>query len=188
MKKYIVLFIVCVLSSVANAQFKATKDSIATVDGSKYYIVQMPGKSAHELYTSAYAYVLTHYNLAKDVMSKIDDEMISIHCTSLVSCNSSPKDYHPSTFVEMHIVIYFKDGKIRIDPPMIGKMTYAYKGNAYSAYLSGNEESIFDVSLFDKTGNPNKKQEALINGLNDFINREVNDIANYVKSGDNNNW
>jgi hypothetical protein len=188
MKKYLLLIVACILTVTANAQFKATKDGIATVDGSKYYVVQIPGKNAHELYNSANAYVITHYNLAKDVMSKIDDEMISIHCTSLISCNSSSKDYHPSTFVEMHFVIYFKDGKIRIDPPMIGKMTYAYKGNAYNAYLSGDEESIFDVSLFDKTGNPNKKQETFINALNDFINNKVNDIANYIKSGDNNNW
>ena len=96
--------------------------------------------------------------------------------------------------VELNIVIYFKDGKIRIDAPSVHSMIcHTLKSNSgrywtYYFYEKGvGGQLTGEFSMFNKKGEV--KNEFAVDGFNKFINSLTSDIVNHAKgeSGDE-NW
>jgi hypothetical protein len=90
--------------------------------------------------------------------------------------------------VEMHLSMYFKDDKVRFDPPIMDKMV-CVQGEAVRNIVFANGVSILgsgDITLFNKKGEA--KKEKTVDSLNNFINSEVNKIIDYIKNSKNSNW
>lgn len=61
-------------------EFKLQSDgTFRTVDGKEFIVIQKDGKSASELYNEVLQSVTLQYNSAKDVVSKVDNSVISIN-------------------------------------------------------------------------------------------------------------
>lgn len=95
--------------------------------------------------------------------------------------------------VELNIIIYFKDNKIRFDAPIIHSMVCKnFKTNSghnwtYHFYEKGTLGQLTgEFSMFKKNGEV--KNEFAVNGFNEFINKKVNEIIDYAKGNSNNDW
>jgi len=171
----------------ANAQFKATKDGVVTEDGQPYYIAVINGKTAQELYNSANSYVMNNFKNPNIVTSKQENAMLNIHgvfgdayvCKKFLGIATYPN-------VDMNIIMYFKDGKVRFDPPVINSMYIG--GGQNEVKFSGGVRVLGsgDLNMFKKNGNPN--DTFLINNFNSFLNGKINDIIQYMKGQSNTNW
>lgn len=187
MKKVLFICLIMLLTTISlNAQFKATPNGVATIDGKDFYVVDIEGKSASELYKSVMGYILSNFKNPEIVSSKQVDEMITLHGT------------YPSAFickkvlgmaiaadVNLNIVMYFKDGKIRFDTPIVNSM---YFSNTQQVRFSGGASVMGegDINMFKKNGKPNK--ESVVKAFDSFINTAIADIIGYVKENRNNDW
>ena len=64
----------------STVNFKLQSDgTFKTVDGNDFVVIQQEGKSASELYNEVLQSVTLQYNSAKDVVSKVDNSVISIN-------------------------------------------------------------------------------------------------------------
>lgn len=88
--------------------------------------------------------------------------------------------------IDLNLVVYFKDAKIRFDAPVINSMvcrslvSTSGKPYTYFFYKKFNGASVTgDFSLFKKNGDV--KNELAVNGLNEFVNNLIKEIADYAK-------
>lgn len=186
MKKILFILLLLFTSFPVNAQFKATKDGIVTENGEKFYVVNIEGKSAVDLYKSANSWVIANFKNPNVVANKQENEMINVHgvfpaafiCKKVMGVEISAK-------VDMNIVMYFKDGRVRFDIPVIQSM---YFNDKDQVMFSGgvNIMGEGDINMFKNNGKPNK--EKVIKAFNEFINGEINSIIEYMKGQKNEDW
>ncbi len=188
MKKMLFLFLI-LYSTCANAQFKITIDGfVSEVNNTDYYIKEIPGKNAKELYNLALTYIMELFQNPNVVTSKIENELISIHAVipKAVPCKKWMGTHYAD--VDMNFIFRFKDGKIRFDSPSINDMvsyTYRPSGNPNHYVLYGGSGGYVGVSsLFDKKGNV--KNEMAVNGLNELVNALTKKMIE--KCSSNNDW
>lgn len=53
-----------------------------SIEGKNYFIVEYPGKTAHEIYEGIYTNIVKTYNDAKDVTNSVPDKAISVRAFS----------------------------------------------------------------------------------------------------------
>lgn len=191
MKK--ILFVLMLFLSInANAQFKATKDGLTTEDGKPYYVVPIEGKTAMELYKGVNSYVLSHYKNPDAVANKMEGEMINIHSFDseafLLSKVMGLKVYGE---IDMNLVIYFKDNRIRFDIPVINKMqadkTSGVGKDKTEYYFSGGIGKFMgSASLFNDKGKV--KDKKFVEGLEAYINNMIKEISESAKSYSKEDW
>ena len=89
--------------------------------------------------------------------------------------------------VDMNLVMYFKDGRVRFDIPTINSM---YFNDEYQVMFSGgvNVMGEGDINMFKKNGKVNK--EECVENFNSFINGFINTICDYLKGNNaaNEDW
>lgn len=82
--------------------------------------------------------------------------------------------------VDLNLIIYFKDERIRFDTPTINKMIcYSYKPN-------DTPSEWYFSSFFKKDGKI--KNEMAVEGLNQFINKFITNIIEYTSNQTNEDW
>lgn len=178
MKKKCLLVLLALVPLFASAQFKSTQNGfISVLDQKEYYIAEIQGRSATDLYKSAMAYILSKYQNPDVVASKLENEVINMHVfiTDAFPCKKYLGVHNAE--VDMNLVMSFKDNKIKFDTPSIHSMVYRLAGEPHEFYFS---------SLFNRKGEV--KNKLAVEGLDNFINKFVGDIINYCGKQTNNDW
>lgn len=138
------------MAGIANAQFELTPTGFIDKNNKDkdYLVLEVAGKSKADLYKSTLVYLNSLYSNAKDAISKVDGESISV--TALDDNTISP------VFNKYTFSFEFKDGKIKVNQP------------AYSLYFYPNGQ-ISEYQLYTNKGKFRKekdkdKLEAFYNG------------------------
>ena len=175
MKKilFIISFIVPLLGySQEYADFKLQFDgTFKTIDGKEFIVVEKEGKSASELYNEILQSVTLQYNSAKDVISKVDNSVISINGISTDCVTLSSMFGVKVRFSIQYILQFqFKDGKIRVEAPVLSRLftDRALDIKPISGWL--NAQSIF------KKDKPNPKKQSTIDDFENTLNGLINSL------------
>lgn len=186
MRKLLLIISIILFAFSGNAQFKATKDGVALKNGETYCTFEIKGKTAKEIYETVNSYIISHFKNPDAVANKQENTMINLHGVfpdAFVCKRVFGIDIYAE--VDMNIVMYFKDGKIRFDIPIINSMYY---NDEDQVVFSGgvNIAGDGDINMFKKNGKPNK--EDVIKSFEEFINNTIKDIIDYINKEENVNW
>lgn len=181
MRKIIFLLVMLIASITSHAQFKASPNGIVSEDGKGYYVVELEGLSAEELYNRVEKFIISNYRNPNAVASKQPSEMINLHSYSE---NAFPirtilgmKHY---ANVDMNIVFRFKDGKVRIDAPSINNMPCHTLENSDGVVFCGTKFFTDNtVYLYDKKGKAKNKK--VIELLNSWLTLQITYIIESIK-------
>jgi len=163
----ILLMLKPLLAFAQNPEFILTKEGFINKDNSSRHVVHNIDNTTKEvLYGRVLKYITTKYKSAKDVVSKVDNEVITINGAErgLVPCKTLKYDLSYTFSIE------FKDNKIKIDAPVFECEAFSY-GKPYRLTMSGSNGgfgSEVTVGLFKKDGRPG--QEKTIQFLEIFFN------------------
>lgn len=134
-----------------------------------YVVLHYDGVAKEELYKRILSYMNTQYRNPDKVLTTIENEQITINGMSDAEIKKPYADLH------YNIVLWFKDGKIRMDAP-VPEMKYLLNDLSFrrifinldkKGFLSDNHGIWFKGKL----ALPNVKSQ-----LEDFFNRELADI------------
>lgn len=190
--KKILFMLTLFLSINVSAQFKATKDGLTTEDGKPYYVVSIEGKTAMDLYKGVNSYVLSHYKNPDAVANKMEGEMINIHFFDseafLLSKVMGMKVYGE---IDMNLVVYFKDNRIRFDIPVINKMqadktSGVGKDKTEYHFSGGIGKFMGSASLFNDKGKV--KDKKFVEELEAYINNTIKEISEAAKGYTEEEW
>ncbi len=186
MKKILFLLLLC-FPVFSNAQFLLTpKGFISSEDQTKDFVVyNFEGKSQKELFTKVLSFATSTYNSPKDVISKVENEMITL-------TGFQPDKIGFGGIIKMTydlnytLVIKIKDGKIRLDAPTFD--CKSFNGDKINRLTldesNGGLGSEVKVGIFKKTGKVSR--DAAKEGLEKFFNALAENIKASIisKSGD----
>lgn len=179
-KIILLLFVLIVIVANINAQFKATYLGYVTEDNKEYFVADIDNKTAQELYSSVNAFILKNFKNPDAVVSKVDGEMINLHGVfpDAVPCKKWIVTHYAD--VDLNLIVYFKDGRIRFDVPTINSMT------CYS-YTPSRVPTKWYFSSFFKKDDKVKNKNA-VEALNKLINNFITEMIEYAKAQSNNDW
>lgn len=181
--KRIILFALLTLPVIANAQFSLTINGfVSSNDSSKNYIVyEYTNIPKEKLYINVLKFITSNFKSAKDVVSKVDNEVISLNAFQPKQIYAKTQNYD----INYNLVVSFKDNKIKIDKPIFECTTFAY-GKTYRLIMSGSNGgfgSEVTIGLFKKDGKQN--QEKTITYIESFINGLCNQIKTAASDSNN---
>lgn len=183
MKKIFVLVFLTMMVTTSFAQFKASPRGVVTVDGEDFYVATIEGKTAQQLYDGVNAWVMSNFKNPDAVSSKEDGKMMKIHGVFpdavFVGKRLGFKDVAD---IEVDLMMYFKDGKIRFDIPSIGRMKVHPLDK--ELYFSGG--GLMGISMFKKDGKENKPK--IVESFNEFINGLISDIVKSTQDSSKSDW
>lgn len=153
-------------------QFKLQRNGLfATEDGKSYIVVEYEGKTAQELYSMVKSNVIKLYKSPKDVMSENEPNSISIFALSDIF------DYAyifggglMSYSAYYNLVFHFKDGKIKVDAPMISPNLNV---SSTGSILPRTFSSLIG-RWYDKKGNLKKKRIENVQKVERLFNYPIN--------------
>lgn len=151
MKKIIIASLLSCLTSLSYAQFSLTKDGlINSTDSSMNYIVfSFNGMSQSDLYKSTLIYFHSVFVSPKDVISAIENETININAISKNDIYfANILGSKVKLTMNYSLMIRFKDGKIRIDIPVINSIINEQSQKIEHLYLY----KPFCINIFSKNG------------------------------------
>ena len=154
--------------------------SFITSEGKNYVVVYFPDRTKNELYNQVLINVSSIYVNPNSVISKIENEMISINGYSSEFPGVTIKGILSGFYTAgatYTLKIFFKDGKIRIDAPQI--ISVGEANVTFNHWL--NYHKIY------KDYQPNPKHQYTI----DHCNRHVNNLIHCILSFEtkkNNDW
>lgn len=134
MKKICLFLLLGMLTIAVNSQnqvnFTLSKTCHYVVPNSDkdYYIFNYEGESQSSLYNKALIGLTKTFVSAKDVVSKVENSMISINTTKVISYIIGGI-LPTKTYMDYVVEIEFKDGRIRVNAPTIVSMRNS-KGEA----------------------------------------------------------
>lgn len=183
MKKSLLLLLF--IPHIINAQFSLTKDGfVSTEDTSKNFVVySIDDASKEKLYANVLKYLTTTYKSAKDVLSKVDNEVITINAMQPKYINAKTLKYD----IRYTLTIHFKDGRIKIDAPEFECTTRAYN-KPYRLAMSGSNAGLGSEvvnGLFKKDGEPGLKKTVI--EIENFFNTLSTNIAEAAEGNTNSN-
>ena len=182
MKKILLfLFLFPIITRAQDLQFVLTPAGLKSAsDTTKDYLVlEIPGKTKADLYTRMLLYLNKVYVSPKDVISKVENESITItgYASGVVQRN-----YYHVFDINYTVNCEFRDGKIRLNAPTF-RLTNTQGPNLQKFLLVSNggyglEFGIWNTSLKLRH---EKAKEDLENFFNTFTSRL---IAGMKKEGD----
>lgn len=177
MKKILLLFMLAI-SATSYAQFKASPNGIVSEDGKGYCVFEFEGLSAEELYKRAVNFVMSYYKNPDKVMSKQTNEMINIHAIES-DAFLARKNFGIPMYASVHYnaILRFKDGKLRIDSPIIDRMPINLQTEVT---FTGSKFMNGGVVLFKNNGKVNNQKA--VDNLNNWLSDYVNGIIEYIKN------
>lgn len=169
MNKLILYFMLCSFS-ISAQQFKLTPTGfVSKEDTSKNYVVlQYDGKTQSEIYNDVLTALNAKYVSAQTVLSKVENRSITINARGQkvrrTSMHSFDNDYT--------IVLAFKDGKMKVEAPVVRLTSFA-AGHLQEMHLTYGGISLngSHFGIFKKSGKVKYKKtvEDLETFANDFI-------------------
>lgn len=179
MKKILFFFAGLLITTISipaqnTVDFKLQENSnfINVLDGKSYSVITYDGKSQSELYSMILTSITKLYNSPKDVISKVENEIISVNgiCTDYVIVKTPGMKMH---FAFKYILKFqFKDGKVRIDAPIVSQMISQYEPSSYTKPF---QDWVNSWKIF-KNGTVNPKRQDTANYLNNKLNSLINNI------------
>lgn len=178
MKKLILLFVMCIVAWSVDAQIvdfnlQSNGKFINKSDKKNFVVIPFENKTSNELYNDVLKAITKIYNSPKDVISKVDGDIISINGISENFTYLTGKvvfGIKTTVFFSIQYVLQFqfKDGKIRIDAPIIVRFFTDTNPDIspFSGWLS--TQRIFNGE------NPVKKD--IVNDFNNSMNKAINNI------------
>lgn len=175
MKKLFFFFCLLCSTILMNAQNKVnfkmqSESSFKSEDGKDFIVIPFEGKSSQELYKMVNINVTTQYVSAKNVLNSVENEVISVNGREdgVVTKKNKNKNEKKSHFNQRKPVedtryafsfryvlnFRFKDGKIRIDAPVVTEIK--------DANASGVRKGIDDEDVY-------KEIESMLNRLCDKL-------------------
>lgn len=184
MKKYLfTLILLCVSSGLyAQALVKFNiqpSGNFIAEDGKNFLVVEFEGKSSDELYAMVKNNVLSFYKDPKTVMSENEGSAITIH--GFANPIASKKLLVLTTFYGAYynLVFKFKDGRIRVDAPVIDddfKITAGETTPPQYLSLSTLLSSCY------KNGKLVAKKADKVAVLEEAVNHPINVLLGLIKS------
>lgn len=171
------------------AQFRITPSGVVCTDSLGYYVVPVPELTAKQLYQSVTGYLLANYPTDNVSTAGLPDETLiaNIRVPHAFACY---KFLWQTTYadVELNITFRFKDGKMRIDAPIVTDMSYLMSNSDHPEHP--NRQPIFitapdfstqvsEACLFDRKGEV-ALQRAVTN-FDAWLNTLVHSIAEHVQ-------
>ncbi|MFS2666729.1 DUF4468 domain-containing protein [Candidatus Bacteroides intestinigallinarum] len=187
MKKILFLMVVMLVSSHnINAQnamdFKLQADGtfVNIADNKNFLVIPYEGKTQSELYLEILSSITKLYKSPKDVISKVENEIISIKgfCDDCIAVKTPGMKLRFG--MEYVLRFQFKDGKIRVDAPVVSQMICKYQPATYSEPFT---DWVNSWKLF-KDGQPNPKRQYLIVDLDEILNQLISDILSCKSQDD----
>lgn len=179
MKKLsIILLLFSLYSTSVFSQFELTKDGLKVKDSDKDYLIcEFTGKTQSEVYISVLKTLTLKYKSAKHVLSKVENETISIkgYESAYIGAEKMLGVYLFLYDLDYKINISFRDDKIKIDIPTIEFISEI--GNNRKLTLS--DSGMFKAPIFKKD---KVKEEGAKQRIEDFFNTLVAEIKQGVES------
>ena len=178
MKRLVLLSVLAMMTLVTSAQSRVNftlntrceyiihKDSVKT-----YYVFPYEGESQSALYNKALIGVTKTFVSAKDVVSKVENSMISINSTYHFDEYLAGGIVKMSYDVNYVVELEFKDGKIKVNAPTI-----------VSIRSNGRNADIRDCILTTD----GRLSRGWTNYL--FVNDVINNILANIKTSSNDDW
>ena len=190
--RQIVLFLAVMGSIVfADAQelveFKLQRSgAFLTAAGEEYAVVEFQGKTAEELYQMVKDNVSEYYENPEDILTEEDNKL---------TVRGGCKDFVMWTFMMVatqfgafyDLTFRFKDGRIRIDAPVIEDELIA----TASVMKKGTSASFKSMlGSFYKNGELKEKSKPKVIQIENYINTTVNQLLGLIKSktADDDDW
>lgn len=182
-KLFLFCFLLCSLhfSNAQKSSFQLQHNgTFLSPDGKDYIIFPYPEKTKNELYNQLLISISSMYVNPNSVISKVENEMISIRGYSPDFPGVTIKGILSGFYTagaEYIIKIYFKDEKVKIDAPQI--IAVGESNVTFNHWL--NYHKVF------KDGYPNPKHQVTIDHCNTQINALIEKIIT-LKQQSNNDW
>ena len=177
MRKSVVLFMLLLVSFVLNAQnrvnFKLNTDCQYEVSGTNknYYVFQYEGESQASLFNKTLIGVTKTFVSAKDVVSKVENSLISINSTHRI-------EYYLAGIVKVvnnvtYVVEFeFKEGRLKVNAPTIVSISNQ----------KGETPPISDF-LLTTSGELSSSADKYL-----FVNDIINNILANIKQNSSDDW
>nr|DAP46221.1 MAG TPA: protein of unknown function (DUF4468) [Caudoviricetes sp.] len=165
--------------------FKLQADGsfVNSSDGKNFVVIPFDGKTKDELYSETLVAVTKLYNSPKDVISKVEGEVISINgisqnCVVLKAMMGIKVAFS----IQYVLQFQFKEGKLRVDAPVISRFfsDTAADISPFSGWLEA--QSVF------KKGKANPKKQGTIDDFNNTLNGLINNIISNMGNKSEDNW
>lgn len=182
MKKFF-LFVIVAMVAYANgfAQFKVTPDGVKTESGDNFIIVNANSVSQKELYQRCEAMLMKEFTNPEKVLSRQPNNIITVHGVypDAVQYSNDGTSYD----VDCTITFMFKDGKVRIDAPVIEKLT-DYDYGITDTYLAkgGSRFVTGAFYLYKKDGTP--RDAKTIANLEKWVNLTIDEYKKKILTND----
>lgn len=180
-KLFSILFFLLSLVSVQAqelVQFKLTRyGTFVDADNKGFIVVPFKDKTASELYNMVKNNILSLYKDPKQVMSENDGQTITVRGIGAFVWKTVV--FIPRTFEGYYTIVFrFKDGKIRVDRPVVDDKLYDADGLlketiSFSSYCR---------SRISKNGKPAKNGEKKVSQSENAMNVIINQILGLIKT------
>lgn len=175
MKK--MLFFLLLSAFAFGQKFDLTSSGFVNADdkSKNFVVLEFPGKTQAELYKNVMILLNKKYKSAKNVISSVEPETITIDA---IAANPVRRTGMHSFNNRYNITLSFRDDKVKIDAPTFQLTTDAF----------GKRQEMFLVGGFSMDGSSfgifNKKGEVKIEKAVEDLNQFANDFVNSIKESD----
>ncbi|MBO7294240.1 MAG: DUF4468 domain-containing protein [Bacteroidaceae bacterium] len=177
MKKILfVLLVVCLSCGNLLAQdklnipkFELQENGLFLSGGKPYIVIEMPGQTKAELYKQILVNVSYCYKSPNDVISSIENEVISINGYEDTFWGMKTLGQWIYLDAKYVIKIHFKDGKVRVDSPIVSDI---------GPYNNDFEGRIKFDKVFKKDGSINPKRQRNVDESNNYFNNLIERFFN----------
>lgn len=180
MKKVLALLVSLIPLMVSAQHFTLTPYGfLSSVDSATpYIVVEMQGTKG-ELFSKAKTSVTSMWKSSKDVMSFNEPDIIVVNGFSSTAAHFKKMGEH---CLDMHyrLEIKFKDGKIRIDAPVVTDLSHNHKVD-WSLGMGGSGMWGGTCHLYDENGKC--RYNDLKQNLENYFNMLIDNLISSIQSG-----
>lgn len=181
MKKILfAIFAIFAMSDVVSAQFKASPNGVVSVSENNYYVANIEGKSASELFSAVETYIMSNFKNPDLVINSQKDKVINMHGKFTNAFYDKRTFGNYPVTVELNLVMYFKDNKIRFDTPNVIYMGIESLNDEFK--FSMPRVFITGTTLFTQKGKV--LNQKVIDSFNKFINELIVSIIASTNTND----
>lgn len=154
MKKliFVALMFSCISTFAQGKYFTLDKSGfVSSADSSKQFVViPFEGKTQSELYKLILNSLNGMYVSPKDVLNPVESESVSVNAISKYAIHDEMGTAYNLNYT---LVLLFKDGRLRVDAPVINKMIYYGMSNSKEIYLNAGSNFLAGyTSIWNKKG------------------------------------
>lgn len=212
MKKLLIILFLVLTTQYGIAQekqefnFKLTPNgTLVDEDGKDYIVLEYPSLSQSDLYNKFLIAITKLYVSPKDVISKVENNIISVRGNTPYSSENAIRAialgitlYYDASYV---LKFEFKNGKVKVSAPTILNVRSSLDGdikpfpewvkiNRFFEFkeveLTGNEKK--DKKRQEKAEKKNERKMTAINSVNNLANSLIQDVINEAVNNPKDNW